>query len=183
MNSDTTFELVGGINMKKGEIIGLQLLDTFLSPKVYRINIAPNYWKGGPILKTIKYDHIPSINYYKEALLDVKKLDLKIYGKKIGYIIGAGDKVPEALEQMGYDVTLLGDKELSRNNLQQFDAIITGVRAYNTNDWMNNYYDKLMKYVNDGGNLIVQYNTSNQPVSQAKMSPYQFRYFRHKNNR
>ena len=102
-------------------------------------------------------------------------MTLKTYNKKIGYIVGAGDKVPEALEQMGYDVTLLGDKELSRNNLQQFDAIITGVRAYNTDEWMNNHYDKLMKYVNDGGNLIVQYNTSNNigPV-RAKMGPYNF---------
>jgi hypothetical protein len=59
---------------------------------------------------------------------------------------------------MGYDVTLLGDKELSRNNLQQFDAIITGVRAYNTDAWLPKYYSQLMNYVNGGGNLIVQYN-------------------------
>ena len=84
-------------------------------------------------------------------------------------------EVPEALEQMGYEVTLLTDKELSRNNLQQFDAIISGVRAYNTNEWLNNYYDKLMKYVENGGNLIVQYNTSNNigPV-RAKIGPYNF---------
>ena len=51
-------------------------------------------------------------------MLTVKKFDLKIVGKKIGYIVGAGDKVPEDLEQMGYEVTMLSDKELSRNNLQ-----------------------------------------------------------------
>jgi LmbE family N-acetylglucosaminyl deacetylase len=126
-------------------------------------------------LKEIKYDHIPFISYFTRATVNNKKLDLKIYGKKIGYIVGAGDKVPEALEEMGYEVTLLTDKELSRNNLQQFDAIITGVRAYNTHEWMNKYYDKLMKYVNEGGNLIVQYNTSNQigPV-RAKIGPYDF---------
>ncbi|HNA19739.1 MAG TPA: PIG-L family deacetylase, partial [Chitinophagaceae bacterium] len=92
-----------------------------------------------------------------------------------GYITGAGDKVPEALMQMGYDVTLLSEKELSKNNLSQYDAILTGVRAYNTHEWMNRYYDKLMQYVKDGGNLIVQYNTSNQigPVK-AKMGPYPF---------
>jgi len=74
---------------------------------------------------------------------------------------------------MGYEVTLLTDKELSRNNLQQFDAIITGVRAHNTNDWMNKYYDKLMKYVNDGGNFIVQYD---RPFNGAtpKIGPYKF---------
>ena len=125
--------------------------------------------------RAIAYNHIPYITYFKDAVTNLVQLDIKTYNKKIGYIVGAGDKVPEALEQMGYDVTLLGDKELSRNNLRQFDVIITGVRAYNTNEWMNNYYDKLMKYVEDGGNLIVQYNTSSQigPV-RAKIAPYNF---------
>ena len=76
---------------------------------------------------------------------------------------------------MGYEVVLLSNKELAKNNLGQFDAIITGVRAYNTHDWMNKYYDKLMKYVQEGGNLIVQYNTSNNigPV-RAKIGPFPF---------
>jgi hypothetical protein len=76
---------------------------------------------------------------------------------------------------MGYDVAMLGDKELYRNNIEQFDAIITGVRAYNTDPWLNNYYDKLMKYVYDGGNLIVQYNTSNNiGLTPVKIGPYDF---------
>ena len=126
-------------------------------------------------IQKIKYDHIPYITYFNNAVSKTLALKFETYGKKIGYIVGAGDKVPEALEQMGYEVTLLTDKELTRNHLDQFDAIITGVRAYNTDEWMNNHYDKLMKYVNNGGNLIVQYNTSNQigPV-RAKISPYNF---------
>jgi LmbE family N-acetylglucosaminyl deacetylase len=124
-------------------------------------------------MSEVKYDHIPYINYFSIATVANYKLDLKTYGKKIGYIVGAGDKVPEALEQMGYEVTLLTDKELSKNNLQQFDAILTGVRAYNTNEWINKYYDKLMKYVNEGGNLIVQYNRpSNGPA--PRISSYKF---------
>jgi LmbE family N-acetylglucosaminyl deacetylase len=123
----------------------------------------------------VKYDHIPWINYFHDAEVAVKKADLKTYNKKIGYIPGAGDKIPEALEKMGYEITLLSDKELAKNSLEKFDAIITGVRAYNTNEWLNKYYNKLMKYINDGGNLIVQYNTSNQigPV-RAKIAPYEF---------
>ena len=123
----------------------------------------------------IKYDHIPALNYFKDAKLQVRSIDVKTYNKKIGYIVGAGDKVPEALEQMGYEVTLLTDKELSKNNLEKYDAILTGVRAYNTNEWMNRHYEKLKKYVHEGGNLIIQYNTSNQigPV-RAKMGPYDF---------
>lgn len=125
--------------------------------------------------RTIRYDHIPDINYFFASGATVLNLDLQTVGKKVGYIVGAGDKVPEVLEEMGYEVTLLTDKELARNNLQQFDAIISGVRAYNTNAWLNNYHDKLMRYVQNGGNLIVQYNTSNQigPV-RAKIGPYPF---------
>lgn len=126
-------------------------------------------------MTSLHYDHIPTIRYYYEDEVKVLHMDLKTWGKRIGYIVGAGDKVPEALEQMGYDVVLLGEKELLRNNLQQFDAIIAGVRAYNTNDWMNSQYEKLMNYVQEGGNLIVQYNTSSQigPV-RARIAPFRF---------
>ena len=126
-------------------------------------------------MRSINYDHIPSINYFFGSAVKLLNMDLKTEGKRIGYIVGAGDKVPEALEQMGYDVTLLTRKEMERNNLAQFDAIISGVRAYNTAEWLNTYHDKLMQYVENGGNLIVQYNTSNQigPVK-AKMGPYNF---------
>ncbi|MEO5948495.1 MAG: PIG-L family deacetylase [Chitinophagaceae bacterium] len=124
---------------------------------------------------TISYNHIPYIIYFKEASSNLIQIDVKTYNKKIGYIVGAGDKVPEALEQMGYEVTLLTEKEMAKNGLDKLDAIITGVRSYNTNDWMNKYYNKLMKYVEDGGNLIVQYNTSSRvgPVNQ-KIGPYNF---------
>ena len=130
---------------------------------------------GAKSIRKIQYDHLPFINYFKNAVSKILLLKIDTYNKKIGYITGAGDKVPEALEQMGYEVTLLGDKELSKNNLSQYDAILTGVRAYNTNEWMGNHYDKLMKYVNDGGNLIVQYNTNNflSTVS-SKIGPYGF---------
>ncbi len=126
-------------------------------------------------LKEIKYDHIPRITYFEPAAVTVSKIDVTTYNRKIGYIPGAGDKVPDALEQMGYEVTILTEKELSKNNLEKFDAILTGVRAYNTNEWMNKYFEKLKKYVHEGGNLIVQYNTSNQigPV-RARIAPYNF---------
>jgi len=124
---------------------------------------------------SIHYDHIPDIRYFFSDNVRVMNMDLKTVGRKVGYIPGAGDKVPEALEQMGYEVTLLSDKELSRNNLSQYNTIITGVRAYNTNEWMNTFYDKLMKYVEEGGNLVVQYNTSNQLGQlRVRMSPYPF---------
>ena len=123
----------------------------------------------------IKHDHIPAINYFHDADVSLKVVNVETYGKKIGYIVGAGDKVPEALEQMGFEVNRLNQKEIAKNPLDKFDAIIVGVRAYNTLDWLGSYYDKLMKYVENGGNLIVQYNTSNFISNvRSKIGPYDF---------
>ncbi len=123
-------------------------------------------------LRSITYDHIPAIQYFYGKSVKILNLDLKTAGKRIGYIVGAGDKVPEALEQMGFEVTLLTEKELERNNLQQFDAIIAGVRSLNANDWMGNYYDKLMAYVEAGGNYIMQYSQANG--LRGRIGPYPF---------
>ncbi len=125
--------------------------------------------------KEINYDHIPSVKYFIHPSAKIVVTDLKTAGRSIGYITGAGDKVPQALEQMGYKVTLLKETNITPANLKQFDAVITGVRAYNTNEWMNNVYDVLMQYVHDGGVLLVQYNTSSNigPVK-AKIAPYPF---------
>lgn len=126
-------------------------------------------------LKKISYDHIPDIFYSYYDVTKIVKLDLKISGKTVGYIPGAGDKIPEALEQMGYTVTILRETDITPSNLKQFDAVVTGVRAYNTNDWMSNVYDALMQYVKDGGVLLVQYNTSNFISNiKSKIGPYDF---------
>ncbi|MFZ1453974.1 MAG: PIG-L family deacetylase, partial [Ferruginibacter sp.] len=132
---------------------------------------------GNPYLglHQIDYDHIPSIIYTQPEVFTSKEFDLKTEGNFVGYIPGAGDKVPEALLAMGYKVITLQEADIKASNLKQFDAIVTGVRAYNTNEWMNNVYSELMDYVKEGGVLLVQYNTSNQigPVK-AKISPYPF---------
>lgn len=150
----------GGVNEERGGYIGFK-------------GVADSRYENG--FSMIVYNHIPSILVPTTSQYLVKPIQIDIAGKKIGYITGAGDKVPGALEQMGYEVTLLTDKELLRNNLQQFDAIISGIRAYNTNEWLNKYYDKLMKYVNEGGNYIVQYNTINYTSNvKNKVGPYDF---------
>jgi LmbE family N-acetylglucosaminyl deacetylase len=123
----------------------------------------------------IEYPHIPNIIYFKKAESKLVEIDLKTSGKKIGYIAGAGDKVPDALQKMGYDVTMLSPKDITTDNLKQFDAVVTGVRAYNIYQWLNDSYDILMNYVKDGGVLLVQYNTNNNigPLK-AKIGPYPF---------
>lgn len=125
--------------------------------------------------KTISYDHIPTITYFPKAKSNLVKLDIKIIGKKIGYIIGAGDKVPQALEQMGYEVKYLSERDINDATLKQFDAIITGIRAYNIYEYLTDKNDVLMRYVQNGGNMIVQYMKSNQ-VGQKNINtgPYPF---------
>jgi len=101
--------------------------------------------------------------------------DIKTVGKRIGYIEGAGDKVPQALQQMGYDVVLLSERNITPAFLKQFDAVISGIRAYNVHPWLVDKYEVLMDYVKDGGNYIVQYNTANFISSVSnKIGPYPF---------
>jgi len=125
-------------------------------------------------LKTISYDHIPRIDYFRDSKAKFVITDVRIEGTKIGYIEGAGDKVPEALQQMGYEVIFLKEKDILPGNLRQFDAIIAGVRAYDVHDWLFSKYDVLMNYVNEGGNLIVQYNRNNLGSTKIKIGPYPF---------
>jgi LmbE family N-acetylglucosaminyl deacetylase len=124
-------------------------------------------------LKTVSYEHIPELNTFPVASALVKKIELLKKGTKIGYIAGAGDDVPDALKQIGYDVQMLTEKNLS-GDLQKFDAIMVGVRAYNTEDWLVNAQELLLNYAKNGGRLIVQYQTQAfyGTVKTKEMGPY-----------
>ena len=126
-------------------------------------------------IQRIEYDHIPYQFILTDAEAKLIQVDLKKTDLNIGYIIGAGDDIPSCLKQVGYNVTLLDDEALTHHDLSQFKTIITGIRAYNTNDRLQLHYSKLMEYVKGGGNLIVQYNTNSRigPVK-AKIGPYPF---------
>ena len=123
-------------------------------------------------LRTIHYEHIPDINYNLTDNVHLITDEIKTVGKNIGYITGAGDKVPQALEQMGYTVKLLGENDITPSNLRQFDAVLAGIRAYNLFAWLPAKYDILMNYIKGGGNYIVQYNQ--QDVVTQNIGPYPF---------
>lgn len=144
----------------------------FFGPRVSAPELPAKQYHA---LRKIGYDHIPDIFYHFADQVTVLKFDLKTKGKHIGYIPGAGDRVPDALEQMGYEVEMLKEQDIDMPALKRFDAIVTGVRAYNIHEWLTARYDALMEYVNQGGVLLVQYNTNNSigPVK-AKISPYPF---------
>ncbi len=124
---------------------------------------------------TVAYDHIPPQTLFPLTEAKVVKLDIKFKGKNIGYIAGAGDEVPAALRQIGYSVTMLTEKEFNED-LVKFDAIVVGVRAYNTEDRLKFYQKKLMEYVEKGGNMIVQYQVNNQLQKiEGGMGPFPFK--------
>ncbi len=96
------------------------------------------------------------------ASINLTNLDVKIVGSKVGYIVGAGDNVAEGIAQMGYEVEFLDESNMASSDLSQYQAIVMGIRAYNTLAWLPNYNDKLLTYVANGGNVIVQYNTASR---------------------
>ncbi len=126
-------------------------------------------------IKRISYDHIPYRFVLNDAKIKVQTVDVKLVGKNIGYIPGAGDNVAACLKQLGYQVTELSNEQLKNSNLSVYDAIITGVRAYNTNEQLPLAQKQLMDYVKNGGRLLVQYNTNSRvgPL-QAGIGPYKF---------
>jgi hypothetical protein len=91
-------------------------------------------------------------------------------GLEVGYVMGIGDEVPAALAQLGANVRLLGERELTGGPLSQFDAIVTGTRAYAVRQDLATANRRLLDYVRDGGNLIVLYNT--QELDPKLYAPY-----------
>ncbi len=138
-----------------------------------------------PILKTaggianlsareIAYDHIPIQNYWPAASIKIVKLDLRKSGKRIGYVMGPGDEVAGILGQIGYQVEILNKDKMPGGNLAVYDAILIGIRAYNTEAWLPQQHEKLMEYVKQGGKLIVQYQTTGGLLTQD-IGPYPFK--------
>lgn len=142
-----------------------------------QISLSTSDGKYDGFTKIIAYDHIPTITYFPKAKANLVKPEIKTVGKEIGYIIGPGDKVPTALTAMGYNVTFLTEADLNTNYLQHFDAVIVGVRAYNIYEYLSNKNDILNQYIQNGGNLIVQYMKSNQVgANSIKVGPYPFNF-------
>jgi hypothetical protein len=123
----------------------------------------------------ISHSHIKRLVYFPESEIDCVRLDVKKFESKIGYVMGSGDEVPDCLRNVGYDVNMLSDELLEQNNLSQYDAVIIGIRAYNTRERLKYDQPKLMKYVQDGGTLIVQYNTPNG-LQVENVGPYPIKF-------
>src|SRR5262249_44677964 len=124
----------------------------------------------------IDYPHFPPQRVFGDAFAKLVRVNVRKVGTRIGYIAGAGDEVPQALRQVGYDVTMISDDDLDRGDFAKYDAIVTGVRAYNARPRMKLAHARLMEYVKNGGTLVVQYNSlSPQPLLVDPPGPYPFK--------
>lgn len=119
----------------------------------------------------IDYEHIPYQTVLLPSESKIVRLDIKKKGENIAYIAGAGDVVPESLQQIGYNVLIISPENITPENLSQFDAVVIGIRAYNTVDDLKFKQDILFEFVNNGGNMIVQYNTSHR-LKVDNLAPY-----------
>jgi hypothetical protein len=129
-------------------------------------------------MQVINYPHIPPQVLFPRAVTGLVRTDVRLLAKTIGYVMGAGDEVPDALRQLGADVILLSADDLARGDLSRFDAIVTGVRAYNTRPDLRANQERLLEYVNNGGTMVVEYNVleggfvGGDPSSVANIGPY-----------
>jgi len=121
----------------------------------------------------INHSHIPVQTLFPDSKAKLIRLDTKKVADNIGYIMGSGDEIPKYLEQLGYNVTALNKNYFVNGKLNDFDAVITGVRAYNTQDELALENQKLLEYVKEGGTLIVQYNV-NRGLVTDEIGPYSF---------
>jgi len=133
------------------------------------IQIGDTYYDKELI--NIDYDHIPYQSVLLPSKAKVVRINIEKKGQHIGYIQGAGDGVGQSLEQIGYTVTNLDVTEISAQSLKKYDAVVVGVRAYNTIDALAFAQKELNKYVQAGGTMVVQYNTSHRLVTK-QVAPY-----------
>ena len=127
-------------------------------------------------VRTIAYDHIPTQTLLQASDAKIVKLDIQKHGTQIGYFMGAGDDMPACLEQIGYKVTPLNDASFQdADNLKKFDAIVIGIRAYNTKEKLTFFNAKLLDYVKNGGTVVVQYNTNGRDLVMQNFGPYPFK--------
>jgi hypothetical protein len=122
-------------------------------------------------MDVIDYPHFPPQTLFPPSNVKLVRANIDVKAHKVGYIMGAGDQMPDALRQLGVEVTLLTQSDLEQGDLSRFDAIVAGVRAYNVRADLKANQSRLMNYVKNGGAYIVQYQNADPALS---LGPYPF---------
>ncbi|MBI4874359.1 MAG: PIG-L family deacetylase [Acidobacteria bacterium] len=132
-------------------------------------------------MDVLQYEHIPIQTVFPPSATVAVGADVRTLARTVGYVAGAGDEIPEALRQLGCEVILLADKDLAAGDLDRFDAIVTGVRAFNTRAALRASVQRLFDYASRGGTLVVQYNVleggflAGDPRALDRLGPYPLR--------
>jgi LmbE family N-acetylglucosaminyl deacetylase len=171
-NSDpdqTSFKISGASNTRDFKFIITPPSDESTGKLKARVKIGNTSFNND--LLTIAYDHIRTRVMFPLAETNLTHLRLKTTVDKIGYIMGSGDEIPQSLEQIGYSVNLISDADLAEADFSDYDAIITGTRAYNVREALARHQDRLFAYAKSGGTLITLHNTRfGLPIE--KIGPY-----------
>jgi LmbE family N-acetylglucosaminyl deacetylase len=121
--------------------------------------------------QVIEYPHTPRRHIFQPSATVVQVVDVSVpEDLKVGYVMGVGDQVPPAIEQIGARIEMLGGDVLAWGDLSRFDAIVTGVRAYERRADLRAYNHRLLQYAEQGGTVIVQYNKFE--FNQAQYGPF-----------
>jgi hypothetical protein len=119
----------------------------------------------------IEYPHTRRRHVVEPAAARVKVIDVSIApGLRVGYIMGVGDRVPEAIEQLGVELRMIEPAELAAGDLSRYDVIVTGVRAYEARPDLRANNHRLLTYVENGGTVLVNYNKFE--FNEAQYGPY-----------
>ncbi len=138
------------------------------------VNLSQADGTGVLNYKEITYDHIPTQALFRGASIQCTVLDAKINKGRIAYIKGVDDAVPQAIQQLGFELDMFEVKDLPNIDLKKYSSVVLGIRIYNVHPELNNYSERLHAYVNNGGNLVMQYNTASRNSTETKFGPYPF---------
>ncbi len=161
---------------RKGESISVKF--TVSIPRTTRANsfeIKPQAIHSDEVfsqtMQTIAYEHIQTHRIYRPARVDVKLIDVQAAPVKVGYIRGSGDRVPEAIQQLGLTVTEIDKGTLASGGLSKFDTIVVGIRAYQVRPDLVANNQRLLDFAKNGGTLIVQYQLP-ATYAQQNLTPF-----------
>ncbi len=165
---------------KQGEKLGFEVTVHKEPESVQRdfeFQLSTKQGAFGKTQRTIAYDHITTQRYTTPAFFRAVPLSVKVNAKRIGYVMGAGDDVARCLELLDVPVDIIDPATATPTDLAGYDAIVTGIRAYNAVESMKTFNAHLLRYVEEGGTLVCQYNTrsSDMVLPDSLFGPYPFK--------
>ncbi len=149
---------------------------------ILKLNFKSSRGLANRSIHVIDHEHLLPQTWYTPAEVRLVPVDVQVSSHSVGYIRGAGDDIPRALERLGVQVETIDPATADPRQLAKFDAVVTGVRAYNTVDSLANFQPALLDFVKAGGTLVVQYNTagSSLVVPADKIGPFPFQLTRNR---